>query len=88
MEQNEHAPETPATKFLKTNQVFRAILRLLKNMLAAPRYRPRTGTLTEHAVVRTLVFGDENAKPAIVLMHGDRKGIDQAELARQINYRR
>ena len=37
----------------------------------------------EHAVVKTLVMEDENAKPLIVLMHGDRK-VSTKELARQI----
>ena len=37
----------------------------------------------EHAVVKTLIFEDENAKPLIVLMHGDRK-VSAKELARQI----
>ena len=39
--------------------------------------------LTRDAVVKTLIFEDENAKPLIVLMHGDRK-VSTKELARQI----
>ena len=39
--------------------------------------------LTRDAVVKTLIFEDENAKPLIVLMHGDCK-VSTKELARQI----
>ncbi|WP_374436025.1 Cys-tRNA(Pro) deacylase [Inhella sp.] len=37
----------------------------------------------EHAVVKTLVMQDEDAKPLVVLMHGDRQ-VSLKELARQI----
>ena len=37
----------------------------------------------EHEVVKTLVMEDEEKKPLIVLMHGDRK-VSTKELARQI----
>ena len=43
--------------------------------------------VAEHAVVKTLVFEDENAKPLIVLMHGDRK-VSTKELARQIGVKK
>ncbi len=39
--------------------------------------------LDEHAVVKTLVMQDQDAKPLIVLMHGDRK-VSTKNLARQI----
>ncbi len=39
--------------------------------------------LDEHAVVKTLVMQDEDAKPLVVLMHGDRQ-VSLKELARQI----
>jgi Cys-tRNA(Pro) deacylase len=41
----------------------------------------------EHSVVKTLVMQDENAKPLIVLMHGDRK-VSTKSLARQANVKR
>ena len=41
----------------------------------------------EHEVVKTLVMQDEDAKPLIVLMHGDRQVATQ-ELARQIGRKR
>ncbi|MBH9578183.1 Cys-tRNA(Pro) deacylase [Inhella proteolytica] len=39
--------------------------------------------LDEHSVVKTLVMQDEDAKPLVVLMHGDRQ-VSLKELARQI----
>jgi Cys-tRNA(Pro) deacylase len=41
----------------------------------------------EHEVVKTLVMEDEEAKPLIVLMHGDRK-VSTKELARQAGRKR
>jgi Cys-tRNA(Pro) deacylase len=41
----------------------------------------------EHEVVKTLVMEDENAKPLIVLMHGDMK-VSTKELARQAGRKR
>ena len=41
----------------------------------------------EHAVVKTLVMQDEDAKPLIVLMHGDKK-VSTKNLARQAGRKR
>jgi len=41
----------------------------------------------EHEVVKTLVMQDENAKPLIVLMHGDRQ-VSTKNLARQAGVKR
>jgi Cys-tRNA(Pro) deacylase len=41
----------------------------------------------EHEVVKTLVFEDDNGRPFIVLMHGDRN-VSTKELARQIGAKR
>src|SRR4051794_23382304 len=41
----------------------------------------------EHEVVKTLVMQDEEAKPLIVLLHGDRK-VSTKDLARQIGRKR
>lgn len=83
MSKIEHAPETQATQFLKRHKV------PFSNHLYA--YEEHGGTkvsarelnVDEHAVVKTLIFEDENAKPLIVLMHGDCK-VSTKELARQI----
>jgi len=55
------------------------------------RYEERGGTavssrelgVDEHAVIKTLVMEDENKRPLIVLMHGDRE-VSTKNLARQI----
>jgi Cys-tRNA(Pro) deacylase len=83
MSKSENAPETQAIKFLKSHKV------AFSNHLYA--YEEHGGTkvsarelnVAEHAVVKTLVFEDENTKPLIVLMHGDCK-VSTKELARQI----
>jgi len=43
--------------------------------------------VTEHEVVKTLVMQDEDGKPLIVLMHGDRK-VSTKNLARQAGMKR
>ena len=55
------------------------------------RYEARGGTavssrelgVDEHSVIKTLVMEDENKRPLIVLMHGDRE-VSTKNLARQI----
>jgi Cys-tRNA(Pro) deacylase len=55
------------------------------------RYEERGGTavssrelgIDEHSVIKTLVMEDENKKPLIILMHGDRE-VSTKNLARQI----
>jgi Cys-tRNA(Pro) deacylase len=39
--------------------------------------------LDEHIIIKTLVFQDENKKPLVVLMHGDRQ-VSTKNLSRQI----
>ena len=58
------------------------------------RYQERGGTsvssrelgVDEHAVIKTLVMEDENKRPLLVLMHGDRE-VSTKNLARQIGAR-
>jgi Cys-tRNA(Pro) deacylase len=74
--------QTPATAFLRS----RGIAFTEHNY----EYVERGGTavsagslgVPEHEVVKTLVMQDEQAKPLIVLMHGDRK-VSTKNLARQ-----
>jgi Cys-tRNA(Pro) deacylase len=83
MARKEHAPETPATSFLRRHNV--TFTEHLYN------YVERGGTaesakqlaIDEHAVVKTLVMQEEDAKPLLVLMHGDRQ-VSLKNLARQI----
>jgi len=78
-----HVSETPATQLLRARGVA---------FTEHPyEYQERGGTahsaaslgLDEHCVVKTLVMQDQDAKPLIVLMHGDRK-VSTKNLARQI----
>lgn len=80
---NEHAPETPATKFLRANGIAHSNHLYEYEEHGGTKISARELNVSEHAVVKTLVMEDENAKPLIVLMHGDRK-VSTKELARQI----
>jgi Cys-tRNA(Pro) deacylase len=82
MSKPEHAPETPATKFLKAHKVPFSVHLYAYVEHGGTRVSARELNVDEHAVVKTLVFEDEAAKPLIVLMHGDRK-VSGKELARQ-----
>lgn len=82
-----HVSETPATAWLRRHGV----------PLVAHTYEyvehggtaesSRSLGVPEHQVVKTLVMQDENGKPLIVLMHGDRK-VSTKNLARQISCKR
>lgn len=83
MSRRDHASETPATASLK-----KAGLAYTEHLYD---YVERGGTaesarqlgVDEHAVVKTLVMQDEQARPLIVLMHGDRQ-VSLKALARAI----
>ena len=83
MSKTEHAPETQATKFLKSHKIpFSSHLYAYEEH-GGTKVSARELNVAEHTVVKTLIFEDENAKPLIVLMHGDCK-VSTKELARQI----
>jgi Cys-tRNA(Pro) deacylase len=83
MAKKEHISETPATHMLRKHQVSFSD--------HAYQYEEHGGTgasalalgVPEHLVIKTLVMQDENAKPLIVLMHGDCK-VSTKNLARAI----
>lgn len=82
MSKPDHAPETPATQFLRKHQVaFSAHLYTYEEH-GGTTVSARELNVDEHAVVKTLVFENEAKQPLIVLMHGDRK-VSAKELARQ-----
>jgi Cys-tRNA(Pro) deacylase len=83
MSKNEHAPETQATKFLKSHKVAFSSHLYAYEEYGGTAVSSRELNVAEHAVVKTLIFEDENAKPLIVLMHGDCK-VSTKELARQV----
>ncbi|MCP5268155.1 MAG: Cys-tRNA(Pro) deacylase [Zoogloeaceae bacterium] len=80
---SEHAPETPATRFLRAHRIAHSTHLYSYEEHGGTRVSARELNVDEHAVVKTLVMEDENRKPLIVLMHGDRK-VSTKELARQI----
>jgi Cys-tRNA(Pro) deacylase len=47
------------------------------------RHAAESLTVSEHAVIKTLVFEDDARKPVIVLMHGDRE-VSAKQLARHM----
>jgi Cys-tRNA(Pro) deacylase len=87
MSHKDHAPETPATAFLRHYGV-----NFTQHLYD---YVEHGGTaesskqvqVPEHAVVKTLVMQDQDAKPLIILMHGDRQ-VGLKNLARQIHAKR
>lgn len=83
MARKEHAPETPATTFLRKNNV--SFTEHLYDYVehGGTSESSRQLGVDEHAVVKTLVMQDQDAKPLIVLMHGDRQ-VSLKTLARQI----
>ncbi len=80
------APSTQATRLLKQAQVDYS-----EHLY---RYEEKGGTavsarelgVPEHAVIKTLVFEDDQKRPFIILMHGDRD-VSTKELARQMSAR-
>lgn len=83
MSKADYAPETPATKFLRSHQIAFSSHLYVYEEHGGTKVSARELNVDEHAVVKTLVFEDESAKPLIVLMHGDCK-VSTKELARQI----
>ena len=83
MRKKGHVSETPATAFLKAHRI--AFVEY------AYEYLERGGALHSATVlgwdpfrvIKTLVMQDENAKPLLVLMHGNRS-VSTKNLARQI----
>ena len=87
MAKKDHVSETPATAFLKANGV--AYTEHPYEYLehgGAQRSAAVLG-LDPFTVVKTLVMQDQDAKPLIVLMHGDRK-VSTKNLARQAGVKR
>ena len=83
MARKDHVSETPATQLLKSRGV--AYTEHVYDYVehGGTTESSRQLGVDEHHVVKTLVMEDENAKPLIVLMHGDRQ-VSTKNLARQI----
>ena len=79
--------ETPATSFLKKNGVAYSEHPYDYEEKGGTRVSSEKLGVDEHAVVKTLVMEDDEKKPLVVLMHGDRD-VSTKNLARQIGKKR
>ena len=83
MAKKEHISETQATQFLRKQGVSFSEHPYAYEEKGGTKVSARELNVDEHAVVKTLVMEDEQARPLIVLMHGDCK-VSTRELARQV----
>lgn len=83
MPKKSHVSETPATQFLKANNVVftERVYEYLEH--GGAQHSAQMLGLDAFTVVKTLVMQDQDAKPLLVLMHGNRK-VSTKNLARQI----
>ena len=79
--------DTPATVFLKSHKVAYSEHDYEYVEHGGTEVSAASLGVPEHDVVKTLVMQDEDAKPLIVLMHGDRK-VSTKNLARQADRKR
>ena len=78
-----HVSETPATQLLRAHKVAFTEHPYDYVEHGGTEESARQLGLDEHVVVKTLVMQDQDAKPLIVLMHGNRT-VSTKNLARQI----
>jgi Cys-tRNA(Pro) deacylase len=79
--------DTPATVFLKAHGVAYTEHEYGYVEHGGTEVSARALGVAEHDVVKTLVMQDEDARPLLVLMHGDRK-VSTKNLARQAGVKR
>jgi Cys-tRNA(Pro) deacylase len=79
--------KTPATAFLTARGVAYTEHSYVYVEHGGTEVPARALAVPEHEIVKTLVMEDEERKPLIVLMHGDRK-VSTKELARQAERKR
>jgi Cys-tRNA(Pro) deacylase len=79
--------DTPATRFLKAHRIAYTEHEYEYVEHGGTGVSANALGVPEHHVVKTLVMQDEDAKPLIVLMHGDRK-VSTKNLARQAGRKR
>ncbi|MFM2058742.1 MAG: hypothetical protein RLY71_3127 [Pseudomonadota bacterium] len=78
-----HVSETPATQFLRAQKVVFTEHPYDYVEHGGTAESARQLGVDEHAVVKTLVMQDQDARPLVVLMHGDRQ-VSTKNLARQV----
>ena len=83
MAKKQHVSETPATQWLKAHGVVFTEHPYAYLEHGGTEHSAASLGLDEHMVVKTLVMQDQDARPLIVLIHGDRK-VSTKNLARQI----
>ena len=83
MSRKEHVCETPATQFLKANGVIFTGHPYEYLEHGGALHSAEVLGLDPHNVVKTLIMQDQDAKPLVVLMHGNRT-VSTKNLARQI----
>ena len=82
MSKSRRVSETPATQFLKRNKVAYSEHTYDYVDHGGAGEAARQLGLDPHAVVKTLIMEDEDARPLVVVMHGDRE-VSTKNLARQ-----
>lgn len=82
-----HVSETPATAFLKKHAVAYTEHPYDYEDKGGTRVSSEKLGVDEHAVIKTLVMEDEERRPLVVLMHGDRD-VSTKNLARRIGKKR
>lgn len=83
MSKGSHVSETPATAFLKKHGVAYTEHPYEYEARGGTRVSSEKLGVPEPSVIKTLVMQDEEKKPLVVLMHGDRE-VSTKNLARQI----
>ena len=82
-----HVSETPATQWLRTHGIAFGEHSYDYVDHGGTAVSARELGLPEHEIVKTLVMEDEDARPLLVLMHGDRQ-VSTKNLARQVGRKR
>ncbi len=83
MAKKEHVSETPATQFLKRHQVVFTEHPYEYLEHGGAQHSAHVLGWDPFSVVKTLIMQDQDAKPLVVLMHGNRK-VSTKNLARQM----
>ena len=83
MAKKDHVSETPATQLLKVNKVTYTEHPYEYLEHGGAQHSAQVLGFDPFAVVKTLIMQDQDAKPLVVLMHGNRK-VSTKNLARQI----
>lgn len=83
MAKKDHVSETPATQLLKANKVEYTEHPYEYLEHGGAQHSAQVLGWDPYSVVKTLIMQDQDAKPLVVLMHGNRK-VSTKNLARQI----